>query len=129
MGYFDPSQYYKSNSPLRSDSKFHKQDLAAIKASSHKSFTAAKLVNQRRDEKIIRDIDRELDQMGRRKVIYDQGTVLLIEHMWPHPHLDPMTQRPILRRLLESAKMRTLTRREYIKGALAILRQDYLKDG
>ena len=128
MGHFDPSQYYKSNSPLRSDSKFHKQDLAAIKASSHKADTAAKLVNQRRDEIIIRDIDRELDQMGRKKVIYDQGAVLLIEHLWPHPHLDPMTQRPILRRLLKSARMRTLTRREYIKGALAILRQDYLKD-
>ena len=106
----------------------YKQDLAAIKASSHKSFTAAKLVSQRRDEKFVRDIDRELDQMGRKKVIYDQGAVLLIEHMWPHPHLDPITQRPILRRLLESAKMGTLTRREYIKGALAILRQDYLKD-
>ena len=131
MGYFDPFKYYKTNSPLRSDSRFHKQDLAAIKASSPKSDTATELINQRRDEKIIRDIDRELDQMGRKKVIYDQGAVLLIEHMWPHAHLDPITQRPILRRLLKSARMGTLRRREFIKEALAILRQDYLhpKDG
>ena len=90
MGYFDPFKYYKTNSPLRSDSRFHKQDLAAIKASSHKSDTATELINQRRDEKIIRDIDRELDQVGRKKVIYDQGAVLLIEHMWPHaPQYNP----------------------------------------
>ncbi len=64
--------------------------------------------------------------MARKKVIYEQGAVLLIVHLWPHPHLDPITQRPILRRLLESAKVGKLRRREFIKGALAILRQDYL---
>jgi hypothetical protein len=83
-------------------------DPAAIRASSHKSDTAIKLLSQRHDEKIIKDIDRELDQMGRKRPIYDQGIVLMIEHLWPHPHLDPTTQWPILERLLRSASAGTL---------------------
>lgn len=126
MGHIDPITHYKAVTPLRSDSKFYRQDITKIRTASHKSEVATKLVAQRCDEKIVKDIDRELDQMGRKRPIYDQGTVLMIEHLWPHPYLDPTTQRPILERLLVKAKGGTLRRREFIESAVAILNQDYL---
>jgi hypothetical protein len=120
---------YKAGSPLRSNSKNYKDDLAAIRTASRPVDKALKLVAQRREARIVAKVDGMLaDLQGKRKrYAYNQTAAIGLKELWAGP-LDPTTQLPIWRELLESTKGTQVTRKVFLTAAFAILSQHSLYD-
>jgi hypothetical protein len=120
---------YKAGSPLRANSKYYQADLVSIRKATRPVDTALKLLAQRREARIVAKVDNMLaDLQGRRKrYVYNQTAAIGLMELWSGP-LDPTTQLPIWRELLESTKGTQVTRRVFLDAATAILSQHNLYD-
>ncbi|WP_425091092.1 hypothetical protein [Tropicimonas sp. S265A] len=129
MSTSEPVALYKSGTPLRANSKQHKEDLRTIRAATRKMETAERLVRKRRDDRFVARVDAMLFELhGRRKRYpYDQTAALQLAYLVDQP-LDPITQVPLWRELVALTKHSRVDRATFLKFARNILCQHSLYD-
>lgn len=120
-------RFYQRSTPLHGRSAAHKADIASIEKSAVPMGLAEKLVAQRIAQAIDSKVEAMLrEQQGRRKRYrYDQAAVIGIEHLVEGPP-DPITQKPLWRRMLRATKGATMLKDDFMRGARAILCQTSL---
>lgn len=128
MPFDDPFQIYRDRSPYRSTHKRHKDAIKAIKERDRDKETfALKLASDHQAERILERVDVVLkarEKVKSSKQI-NQSDLMCILHDFVNDvsFLDPITQRPRFRSLLEKARDGKLDRRELDLESVAIFSQ------